>query len=202
MNPGYITYLCMFILLILLWMGWLRTFLLQIGIGEKGFATLLGLYFLFSFFVLPLGDYIRINVGLFLFPALLFFWVWGNEAGENRMNIFASFLLVGVNLFLLRYVIRIDPVLLVMNETFMVSIAAILLVLILGRDSKQVFLIGGMGVYFSELLYQGWIFFHEGQPFLGDGMFSDIILLSLLIALPLRKGIEWVMSCLTIRFNL
>lgn len=202
MNSGHIAYLFMFILLIMLWMGWLRSFLMQIKVRERLFALFLAFSFLFSFLNVPITDKFSINIGLFLFPMLLFLWVWGNEDKESRMNIFASFLLLGVNLFLLRYVIRIDPVLLIMSEALMIGLVAMIIVLILGKNIKQVFLITGMGVYLMEFLYQGWVYIHSKEMVWGDGVFCDALLFSLIGAVLLRRGIEWVMSCLSIRFNL
>lgn len=202
MNPGQIAYLCLFILLIMLWMGWLRSFLMQIKVKEGAFALFLALAFFFSFLNLPITGNFHINIGLFLFPILLFSWVWGNEDKDSRMNIIASCLLLGVNLFLLRYVIRIDPVLLMMSEAYMIGFVAMILVLILGKNMKQVFLITGMGLYLMEFLYQGWVYIHSKEMLWGDGVFCDALLFSLIGAVILRRAIEWVMSCLSIRFNL
>ncbi|HBI02442.1 MAG TPA: hypothetical protein DDY49_00240 [Paenibacillaceae bacterium] len=202
MNPGYFTYLCIFILYILLWMNWLTPFLQQMQISEKTFALLLTMYLVFSFVVLPYQGSVQINVGIFVFPALLLYWAWGKEGKDSRIMIVSSFLLVGVNLFLLRYIIRIDPVLLVIKESYLCAFIAIISGLILAKSQKDVFLILGSGLYLMELLFQWWSYTRGGEVYFGDGMFSDIFLLSLLGGLLLRRAFEWVMSCLSIRFHL
>jgi hypothetical protein len=202
MNPGYFTYVCIFILFILLWMNWLVPFLQQMQISEKTFAFLLTIYVVFSFVVLPYKGHVQVNVGLFILPALLLYWAWGKEERDNRIMIVSSFLLVGVNLFLLRYVIRIDPVLLIMDEPYLCSSIAIILGLILAKSQKHVFLILGSGLYLMEILFQWWSYTRGGDLYFGDGMFSDIFLLSLVGGIFLRRAFEWVMSCLSIRFHL
>jgi hypothetical protein len=79
---------------------------------------------------------------------------------------------------------------------------AVILGLILAKSQKQVFIILGSGIYLMEVLFQGWSYSQGGDIYLGDGMFSDIFLLSLLGGLLLRRGIEWVLSCLSVRFHL
>lgn len=202
MNPGYFTYLCIFILYILLWMNWLSPFLQQLQISEKTFALLLTLYLVFSFVIVPYKGSVQLNVGLFIFPALLLYWVWGKEEKDSRIMTVSSVLLVGVNLFLLRYVIRIDPVLLIIGETYLCAFIAVILGLILAKSQKQAFLILGLGLYLMEFFFQWWSFTRGGAVYFGDGMFSDIFLLSLLGGLLLHRGFEWVMSCLSIRFHL
>lgn len=202
MNPGYFTYLSIFILFILLWMNWLTPFLQQIQVSEKTFALLLTVYLVFSFVVLPYKGHVQINLGLFLFPAMLLYWVWAKEDKDSRIMLLSSFLLVGVNLFLLRYLIRIDPVLLFVGESYLCAMIAVILGLILAKSQKQVFIILGSGIYLMEVLFQGWSYSQGGDIYLGDGMFSDIFLLSLLGGLLLRRGIEWVLSCLSVRFHL
>jgi len=202
MNPGYFTYLCILILFILLWMDWFEPFLKQMQIKKRAFAFYLMFYLLFSFVTFSMFGLFQLNVGLFVFPALLLFWGWGTENRENRMMIFSSFILVGVNLFLLRYVIRLDPVLLILEEPFLCTLVAVIFGLFLARSQKDVFLIIGSGIYLMEILFQWWTYTRGGNVYLGEGMFSDIFLLSIIGGLFLRRGFEWVMSCLSFRFHL
>ncbi|GED12747.1 hypothetical protein AM501_19495 [Aneurinibacillus migulanus] len=186
MNPGYLSAICLLLIVVLGWMGALDGLLARLQIRMRTFLALLFAVYLTSGWHIPLGSITSVSVGAFVLPAMYFFFLWGRQERDIRSYNFAAALLTGVTLFLLRYVLKLDPVLHIVDEIYLIAGATAILPLVMSRHAEQVITIAGLGLCFMEVM--SWMFLNPpGFPtVIGEFSFRDSLVFSLLLALLLH----------------
>lgn len=186
MNPGYLSAICLLLIVVLGWMGALDGLLARLQIRMRTFLALLFAVYLTSGWHIPLGSITSVSVGAFVLPAMYFFFLWGRQERDIRSYNFAAALLTGVTLFLLRYVLKLDPVLHIVDEIYLIAGATAILPLVMSRHAEQVVTIAGLGLCFMEVM--SWMFLNPpGFPtVIGEFSFRDSLVFSLLLALLLH----------------
>lgn len=186
MNPGYLSAICLLLIVVLGWMGALDGLLARLQIRMRTFLALLFAVYLTSGWHIPLGSITSVSVGAFVLPAMYFFFLWGRQERDIRSYNFAAALLTGATLFLLRYVLKLDPVLHIVDEIYLIAGATAVLPLVMSRHAEQVITIAGLGLCFMEVM--SWMFLNPpGFPtVIGEFSFRDSLVFSLLLALLLH----------------
>ncbi|WP_047152643.1 hypothetical protein [Aneurinibacillus tyrosinisolvens] len=183
MNAGYLSLFCVIILLILQWMGWLNPFLSQLRIRPYVFVSLLLTVYAGSGWVLSLTPHIQVYPVTYALPLVFFFYLWMKEQEEIRPHLLAGGLLAGATLFLLRYMLWLDPVLQIGGETYLVALLAVSLSLLIARTLFHVFIVIGIGVSVMEVILEAWTYERSGYFIVGDLHYRDILVFSLLVSL-------------------
>lgn len=112
-----------------------------------------------------------------------FFYLWMKEQEEIRPHLLAGGLLAGATLFLLRYMLWLDPVLQIGGETYLVALLAVSLSLLIARTLFHVFIVIGIGVSVMEVILEAWTYERSGYFIVGDLHYRDILVFSLLVSL-------------------
>lgn len=186
MNPGYLSAICLLFIVVLGWMGALDGLLVRLQLRMRTFLALLFAIYVTSGWYIPLGSIISVSIGALVLPAVYFFFLWGRQERDIRSYNFAAALLTGVTLFLLRYVLKLDPVLHVVAETYLIAGATAVLPLVMGRHAEQVITIAGLGLCFMEVM-SGIFLNPPGIPaVIGEFSFRDSLVFSLFMALLLH----------------
>lgn len=164
------------------WMGLLDGLLSSLRMRPRTLFILLLTVYVMSGWHVPLGG-TAVSVGGFALPLLCFLFLWAKLTQENRSYAFAAALLLGVTLFLLRYMLQLDPILHVTDEVYLIACAAALLPLLLSRYTALILIIEGLGLCFMEVLSQLFLYPKGFVAMLGDFAFRDALILSVCAAL-------------------
>jgi hypothetical protein len=186
MNPGYLSAFCLLLIALLVWMGTLHNMIGRLGLRPRTFYLFLFLLFVTSGWYIPLGANAEISIGAFFLPMSLFLFLWGRQERDNRTYSFAAALLAGVTLFLLRYMLKLDPVLQVTGEVYLIAGVAVALTPLMSRQAEQCLLTMGLGLCFMEVLTQLLLYPSRHFITLGEFAFRDVLVFSLFIGLFLR----------------
>jgi hypothetical protein len=189
MNPGYLSAFCLLLIAVLAWMGLLDGLLSRLQIRLRTFYALLFAHYLASGWYIPFGPYITLSVGTFLLPIVFFLFLWGRQERESRNYSFAAALLAGVTLFLLRYIIRLDPVLHVVDEVYLVAGVAVVLTVVMSRQADQALIIMGLGLCLMEIVTQVLVYSSVNAVTLGEFAFRDALVFSLLTGLLVHAAV-------------
>lgn len=181
-NSGILANLVVLILLILIYSGWFPESVAKIS--SKNQVTFFMIVTLFGFFIeLPLVNGWKINLGGFFVPLVwvLILLVY-KKKNENRLfHLVSTIALLGASYFLLREIIRLDPVLLFIKELYQLTFFIVLITqLVVSNLKEKVALVIG-GIILGELLFN----LHHQTAFyqivLGDRTTRDVLWLSLIL---------------------
>lgn len=189
MNPGYISAFCMLIIAVVIWMGLLDGLLERLKLGQRTLFILLFVMYMTSGWMIPLGTYTAIGIGNFILPLLFFLFLWSRLMYESRNYSFAAALLLGVTLFLLRYMLQLDPILHVVNEIYLIACTAAVLPILMSRHVELILIIEGLGLCFMEILTQLLLYPKDFFVVVGDFVFRDALVFSLCAALLVHTAV-------------
>ncbi|WP_339062687.1 hypothetical protein [Tepidibacillus marianensis] len=130
--------------------GWFRS---KIPVGSKKLLILILLYLLVSMIDFPFFNGIRINMGGFVMPAVLYFYLWVRY-DQNRVYTFTSAMLIGAIYFALKVFFRSDPILLVFEESFQISLILSVVVFVVAQN-----LMDGVSLFIGGTLIGELFFF-------------------------------------------
>jgi hypothetical protein len=199
MNPGYLSFFCLFIVAVLGWMGLFDEFLSRLQLQKRAFFLLLISICLTSAWYIPLYADSAVSIGTFVLPLGFFCFLWGKEERDSRTYTLAAALLTGVTLFLFRYMLQLDPVLRIVDEVYLIAAVTAVLSIVISRRTEQTLSIIGLGLMFMEILVQ-FLLRAQVQPIvLGDFSFRDALIFSMLFALLLHSV---VFNCIEISVSL
>ncbi|AMA73593.1 MULTISPECIES: hypothetical protein [Aneurinibacillus] len=198
MNPGYLSFVCLFFILVFSWMGTMDALFSRLRIQARTFFILLGVFYLTSGWFIPFGMG-ACSVGAFLLPFVFFFALWSRQERDIRQYSFTAALLCGVTLFLFRYMLMIDPILQVADEVYLVAGVAASLAPFMTRKPEQAFIIIGFGLCLMEVLVQFFLYSYAPSVTLGGFIFRDMLVLSLLVGMALHSVLFF---CLRISMSL
>lgn len=194
MNAGYFSFCCLLLIWIVGWMGLLDELSRRIGIRPRVFLFLL-LAVLLAGNIEVQAYGIGLSIGSFLLPLGLFAYVWAREEKDARRYILAAALLAGATLFMLRYMLRLDPVLQIVEENYLLASGALLLTLIMSRDLAHGMAIMGLAFCMADILFAGYTYQLSGQGMIGSLAFRDGLVLALIVSL---SGQRVMVVCLDI----
>lgn len=164
--------------MILVSTGWFRS-----TIEHLGTRSLVILYFIFIFFAFFIDidlKGIRINAGGFLFPLAGFIILWLQLVRFEKIQMGLASILLGSSYFLFKEILHLDPVLLILEESYQISI--LLLIIVIGvslKPNHQILLLFG-GSLFGDLMFQLRHRDSFTQLELGNREMRDILWLSIL----------------------
>ncbi|WP_027417472.1 YphA family membrane protein [Aneurinibacillus terranovensis] len=196
MNPGYLSLLCLFIIYVLYWMGSLQPVFRSLCIKPALFLFALPVGCLLSSCAIPFTSGVSVSLGYILWLGL-FMMFWGREGYEVRLYLFPSAMLVGVSLFLLRYVLQLDPVLQFMAQPYFVAVASLVITFFLAYDISHTFIMTGLGLCMMEIFDSVWLYSQAGEVTVGDLSFIDVLLLSLLVSTVGKQFTSVILTRLT-----
>ncbi|MBO8170677.1 MAG: hypothetical protein H0Z33_02180 [Bacillaceae bacterium] len=182
MNPGYLSFLSYWFVFIFIWIGLLSPFLNQIQIKKRYFYLIFLVSWIGTFFNIPIYEKLQINVGGYAVPFLLAMWIWTRENEQHRAHLFSVGALIGASVLLVRGMIRLDPVIMIVDEMYMVAILTGFLSLIaVRRYIHHVFVIT-MGLFVEQILYTWYFWDKLNVVVLGNAAFRDTWWMSLWLA--------------------
>ncbi|WCN36725.1 YphA family membrane protein [Aneurinibacillus uraniidurans] len=182
MNAGYLSFCCLLLIWIVGWMGMLDGLSQRIGIRPRVFLFLL-LVVLLTGNIEVHAYGIGLYMGSFLLPLGMFTYVWAREEKDVRRYILTAALLAGVTLFLLRYMLRLDPVLQIVGENYLLASVALLLALMMSRDVAHGLAIVGLAFCIMDILFAGYTYQLNRQSVIGSLAFRDGLVLALIVSL-------------------
>ncbi|BAU28914.1 hypothetical protein DFP93_103239 [Aneurinibacillus soli] len=194
MNAGYFSFCCLLLIWIVGWMGMLDGLSWRIGIRPRFFLFLL-LAVLLTGNIEVQAYGIGLYIGSFLLPLGLFAYVWAREEKDARRYVLTAALLAGVTLFLLRYMLRLDPVLQIVEENYLLASVALLLTLMMSRDAAHGLVIVGLAFCIADILFAGYTYQLNGQSIIGSLSFRDGLVLALIVSL---SGQRMIAICIDI----
>lgn len=177
-NSGVLANIIVLTLLILMSTGWFRSTVEHIGV-----RSLIILYFIFIFFAFLIDldlKGVRINAGGFLFPLAGFIILWLKLARFEKIQMGLASVLLGSSYFLIKELLYLDPVLLILEESYQITI--LLLFIVIGvslKPNHQIMLLFG-GSLFGDLMFQLRHRHSFAQLELGSREMRDILWLSIL----------------------
>lgn len=191
MIDGYMSFLCLWLTLVLLWMGSLDNFLSKIGIGKKMFIIWLVGTAIFMFFSVEVAPFLTVNIGGFLLPLFFTVWLWNRSGDLHFVHLFSVSCLLSSTLFLMKKLFFLDPVLMVIPELDFLLITTVLLTIIAVKTAAQTLFVITFGLIGSDLLYQISSFDSVGMIILGSTNFRDLWWTSIFLCLCIRGVLEW-----------
>jgi hypothetical protein len=173
MNPGYISLIATWFTLLFIWLGWMDPFFRKYGISKAFTVGLL--------FVLLLGMHIEIpfeygNISFLGFSIPLIFGslLWLRQTDRYRLHLLTASFLVGTSLFFLQLLIRVDPILMIVDEKYMLATLVLVLIVLTTKSPIQQLILLSFSFAINDLLLQTYLLDKTGMVFLGSPEWRDI----------------------------
>lgn len=149
-NPGVLSNLIVLLLFILILTGWFSELY---NVANKYFVIFfLPITFLANLINIPIEDGLKINLGGFIIPLIIYIYLLiGIE--KDRVYLITATILIGSAYFLFKEMIRLDPILLFWEELYELSLFLVVIVMVVASKLKYriALLIGG--IQLGELLF-------------------------------------------------
>lgn len=149
-NPGVLSNLIVLLLFILILTGWFSELY---NVANKYVVIFfLPITFLANLINIPIGDGLKINLGGFIIPLIIYIYLLiGIE--KDRVYLITATILIGSTYFLFKEMIRLDPILLFWEELYELSLFLVVIVMVVASKLKYriALLIGG--IQLGELLF-------------------------------------------------
>lgn len=192
MNDGFIGLMGIWTMLVLLWSGWFDSFFQENRLSKR---LVIGVLFLlliggsWTYSIMANGEIAVIPYSL---PLLCGFILWIRQAENYRVHILTASLLVGASVFLLQLLFRLDPILMLMDERYLIALFVTVLVMVSAKPLVHQFVLLCFGLSLSDLCFQIYAlekagFFYAGSPF-----YLDIYWASLFSLLGTRYLLRWM----------
>ncbi|MBP1933471.1 YphA family membrane protein [Ammoniphilus resinae] len=111
---------------------------------------------------------------LFAVLQIMAVYLWLKQSEKSRMHLVSAGFLIGTCLFFLQLVLRLDPVLMIFEESYMIASLAALLTVIAAKGPTQQFIIIVFGLSLNEVGFQYYIYGKSAQFFFGSPSFLDL----------------------------
>lgn len=192
MNDGYMGFIGMWCMLILLWSGWLDSVLHQNKLKKSVLVSLVVFWLLGVIWVFEFPPYGEIRAIPILLPLLAAIYLWVKEGEHHRLHIMTASFLVGVSVFLVQLLFRLDPILMFMNEKYLIAGFTVLLVLVTAHHIYHQFVLLSFGLVLSDLCFQIYVWEKIGYAVLGSLFFQDIWWIALYLLAVTRFVLRFV----------
>ncbi|WP_139489189.1 YphA family membrane protein [Brevibacillus dissolubilis] len=179
MNEGIVAIILQWSMLCLIWMGSLDGPLRQIGLGRRSALAFVTAWIVCSFsswqlYFLP----VHVNVGGVLVPLLFAGWCWAAVPKKRRMPLLIATFMSAVMVFVVRKMLFFDPVLLVLEDTFLVPIVVVVILYGMTRSRLYHFFMLLLALPLSDALYMLSYLDQLTDLELGSGHAQDMFWLS------------------------
>ncbi|RKD25687.1 hypothetical protein BEP19_01725 [Ammoniphilus oxalaticus] len=175
MNDGYLALIAMWCLLIVIWSGWLdRFFRRHRFFPNSAMLLFTGLSLFSSWWILPFfAGHVRVIP--FFLPIIVAAYLWIKEASaKHRVQLATASILIGVSIFLMQLLFRLDPILMFTNEKWLVAGFTILLLFVTAQRLSHQWILLALGLALSDLCLQLFNWQKTGSMLLGSAFFQDV----------------------------
>nr|WP_236405725.1 hypothetical protein [Microaerobacter geothermalis] len=170
---------------IVLFSGWMDGWLSKLRMKVWLFAVFSLLYFVMLFFNIQFGQF-KINGGFMIFA--IFFLYFGEKIlGDHLPATVASALLISSVYLLFRMLVRMDPVLLVYDERWMLTGLVTIIGIMIAANKEQMIWFIGIGILIGEAAFQWHLKNDVPNSVIGTSFFLDVIWSSLMIGAILKS---------------
>ncbi|GAB7386246.1 hypothetical protein BSNK01_00810 [Bacillaceae bacterium] len=200
MNDGYIAFFAYWFMLLLWFSGFFDNWLKKAGIPFWALGGILIAAAFAHWVKLDVAAGVELNAGGFLLPFLLAFAMWTKAEERYRLTLLTQAFFTGATLFLLREMFRLDPVLMVVDELYLLAVAAVVISFVAAKSFAHLFIVLAMGLSFQETLFQLGLREHLPAVELGEGYYCDLWWVTFAFAFAayrLRRGVERVIRGLS-----
>ncbi len=196
-QEGILSNILSIVFIILIFSGWFDWyFVKKENLYLKNTFLAVGvLAFFFTFVTIPIPNLNwKLSIGGFVFPMVFYFWIWLKISSEEKLQLFASTILLSAIYFLIKELIRLDPILLFWEQNLEIAfILSIVIVTVSLQLTHRLILVFGSHV-FGEFIFH---FHHRHFNYpliLGDGGFRDLLWLSVIDIMVLHLVLQWVVQ--------
>lgn len=191
MNDGFYGLIGLWCLLILLWSGWFDPFLRRHKLNKRTIIFLMALFLIGGGWKWRIweGDMMVVP---FTLPLIMGAYVWMKEGDKYRVHLVTASFLIGASVFFMQLLFRIDPILMIIEEKYIVTILVSLLLLVAARKTVHQFILLAFGLGFSDLCFQIYLWDKTGYFVLGSLFYQDIWLLSFYGLLSTRYVLHFI----------
>ena len=192
-NAGVLSNLIILFLIILISTGWFSTFINNVGSKRTVIIFLLFTYIL-TFIELPYIFGLRINIGGFILPVIGSVFLLIKVIRKDIIHMLTATFLLGASYFLIKEIIRLDPVLLIVDEKYEIPPLIIAFVIfVIPKLINRIYLIIS-GIMTGEFIY---IYQHQvifDGFILGSGEARDIMWLAIVEIIILEYFLGGILS--------
>lgn len=178
-NYGMISSLTVIILIILIITDWFGFEVQRLG-GKKRVCFCLIIIFFLSYIIIPINVQWNINVGGVFLVLIFLISLIKQERIIDRIYLLFAIGVVGTIFFLVKEILLYEPVLLIWDELFLLSIIISMIVILIDFKSEKYVAIIFAGVLLGDFLFR---FYHRNELMeivLGDAIIRDIIWFAIL----------------------
>jgi hypothetical protein len=190
MNAGFIALIGTWFMVLFLLSGLLDRYMIN-KTNKKIFFFVLVIYLLGAAWSIQVFETARISIVAFLLPLILAVVFWARQEDKLRLHILTASFLVGTSLFFLQLIIRMDPILMFVNEPYMMAILVILLIVISTRQLIQQYILLAFSFAINDLLFQFYMWELRHVFYLGSPEFRDVWWISLYSLIMARSVLSW-----------
>ncbi|RXT13888.1 hypothetical protein [Ammoniphilus sp. CFH 90114] len=173
MNDGFFSLIGIWFLLLFVWLGFCDRLLTENKWRKKWTVIILMVSLGTLSWTVPLPMNGELVVMSSLFPMLLGSWLWMKQGDNHRLHLLTASFLVGASVFLLQLLLRLDPVLMFIEEKYMIAGFVMVLILVAARSSIQQFILLTLGLGFGDLCFQAYMWDKTGYYLIGSPFFQD-----------------------------
>jgi len=122
---------------------------------------------------------------------VLAIYLWIKQTEKSRMHLVSAGFLIGTCLFFLQLVLRLDPVLMIVEEGYMIAFLAALLTIIASKGSIQQFIVIVFGLSLNEIGFQYYIYGKTAQFLYGSPAFLDLCWIAFSMLIIVRTLVSY-----------
>lgn len=188
-NPGIIANFIILLIIILIITDWFTP--LVKDYGKKIVIIYLLASFIFFYTAIPINEKWNINVGGYIFPALIYFFILFKKVKQDIVYVSTATILLGSSYFLFKELVRLDPILLFWDELYEFTLFILIITLVTASKlTHRIALLMG-GLLLGELLFN----LRHHNNFLvitlGDAKFRDLLWFSFSQLVILNYLLKW-----------
>lgn len=191
MNDGFYGLIGLWCLLILLWSGWFDPFLYRHRLNKRVICLLVALSLIGGGWTWKIDEG-GMMVIPYILPLIMGAYVWIKEGDRYRVHLAAASFLIGASIFFMQLLFRFDPILMIMEERYIIALLVLLLIFVAAREVMHQFILLAFGIGFSDFCFQIYLWDKMGTFLLGSSLYQDIWLISFYSLLGTRYILRFV----------
>jgi hypothetical protein len=186
-NAGVFGLVCVWFMFLFIWLGWFDRLLQNYGLSKSKVMFVFHLYFFGTGFSFSFaGAEFGVVTSFFSLGIGGYFWL---KEGENfRLHLLTASLLISASLFLTQIMIRLDPILMVMKEPYLLCLMVVSLAVLTAKTWIHQLILQSLGLWLNDVLFQFYLWDKTSQLYIGSPDFRDLWWLSF-YSLVVLKGV-------------